>query len=132
MVVENIAGEGASDRGACPPSEEDLDSMAFAGGEGDKIQRVDRETAPQIRSCSRSPVVLRGPCAAVCEGEGGREGTWPGDGSQAYYVVVAAPCSHWASCDETCDYCSLHNQEQNGNEALLLCWGNGNEILHLY
>ena len=131
MVVEDTDGEGASDRGACPPSEEDLDSMAFAGGEGDKILRVDRETAPQIHSYSPSLVVLRGPCAAECAGEGGREGTLPGDGSQAY-CVAAAPCSRWASCEETCDHHSLHNQEQNGNEALLLCWGNGNEILHLY
>jgi hypothetical protein len=74
VVVEDIDDEGASDRGACPPSEEDSDSMAFAGGEGDKILRGDRELAPQIHSCSRFQVVLRGPCA-VSEGEGGREDT---------------------------------------------------------
>ena len=136
VVVEDIDDEGASDRGACPLSEEDSDSMAFAGGEVDKTQQGDRVLAPQIHSCSHVQVVLRGPCAERADdhGEGGREDTLLGGDSQAYDVV--APCSHSASCEESCDHHhSLqehHNQDQNGNEVLPLYWWNGNETLHLY
>ena len=116
VVVEDIGDEGASDRGAFPRSEGDLDSTAFAGGEGDKIQEGDKGLAPQIHFCSLFQAALRGPCVV---GEEDREGTLLGGGSQPY---VAAPCSRWASCEVTCDYRSRQNQEQNGNGALPLCW----------